>query len=170
MSTRDGPGCWSWTRPGREPSSPTSALTDRRQPPTCTIGVQSWISGLGDRLAEVDIGDERAYVLREDLDELASTPPTRAVRLLPGYDQWVLGPGTADPHVVPPARRTMISRQASLVVAGGMLSGTWAMKGDALAIDWFAEAGEPPRAELAKEVARLGAILARELRLTLASK
>jgi 4-carboxymuconolactone decarboxylase len=32
-------------------------------------------------------------------------------RLLPGYDRWVLGPGTADAHVVPPARRRLVSCQ-----------------------------------------------------------
>jgi hypothetical protein len=133
-------------------------------------GVQSWISGLGGRLAEVEADGERAYVLREDLDELASTRPTSGVRLLPGYDQWVIGPGTADPHVVPPARRTLVSRQTALVVVGGVLSGTWAMQGDAVAIAWFAEAGDPPRAELGKEVARLGGILARGLTLSLASQ
>ena len=58
--------------------------------------IRSWIAGSGDRLVEVAIDGESAYVLREDLDELAATPPTTAVRLLPGYDQWVLGPGTAD--------------------------------------------------------------------------
>ena len=36
--------------------------------------IQSWIAGLGDRLAAVEIDGESAYVLREDLDELAATP------------------------------------------------------------------------------------------------
>jgi hypothetical protein len=114
------------------------------------------------------VDGERAYALREDVEGLASTRPTTEVRLLPGFDQWVLGPGTADRHVVPPARRTLVSRQASLVVAGGIVSGTWAVKGDDVAVAWFAEAGTPPQARLADEVARLGRILARELRLTLA--
>ena len=65
--------------------------------------IRSWMVGLGDRLAEVDINGQSARVLREDLEELAATPATSAVRLLPRYDQWVLGPGTADAHVVPPA-------------------------------------------------------------------
>lgn len=44
-------------------------------------------AGFGDRFAAVDIDGESAYVLREDLEELAATPATTAVRLLPGYDQ-----------------------------------------------------------------------------------
>jgi hypothetical protein len=125
--------------------------------------IRSWLAGLGDRLVEVDVDGEPAYVLREDLADLVATPPTSAVRLLPGYDQWVLGPGTADAHVVPPARRRLVSRQANLVVAGGVVSGTWSLTDDQVVITWFAEAGAPPQDALGDEVARLGPILGRPL-------
>jgi len=123
--------------------------------------IRSWLAALGERLAAVDIDGESTYVLREDLDELAATPATIAVRLLPGHDQWVLGPGTADPHVVPPARRTLVTRQANLVVAGGVVSGTWSLSDDKVVIAWFAEAGPPRPEALAEEVARLTTILRR---------
>ena len=125
--------------------------------------VQSWIAGLGDRLVAVDIDREPAYVLREHLEGLAATPATAAVRLLPGYDQWVLGPGTADVHIVPPAKRTLVSRGANIVVAGGAVSGTWSLTGDQVVVAWFAESGPPAREALAEEVARLAAILGRPL-------
>ncbi len=128
--------------------------------------IQSWIAGFGDRLATVDVDGESAYVLREDLEELAATPATPAVRLLPGYDQWVLGPGTADAHVVPPARRTLVSRQANIVIAGGVVSGTWSLTDDLAVVTWFAEAGPPSREALAAEVARLATILDRPLQST----
>jgi hypothetical protein len=126
--------------------------------------IQAWFAGLEDRLAAVEIEGESAYVLREDLDGLAAATPTGAVRLLPVYDQWVLGPGTADPHVVPPARRQLVSRGANLVVAGGVVSGTWAQAGDEVSVAWFAEAGRAPKAALAEEVERLASILDRPLR------
>jgi hypothetical protein len=126
--------------------------------------ITSWIAAFGDRLAPVDVDGETAYILGEDLDELTATPPTSAVRLLPAYDQWVLGPGTADAHVVPPARRALVSRGASLVVAGGVVSGTWSVSDDRAAVTWFADAGRPPRKALAAEVERLAAILGRPLR------
>ncbi len=128
--------------------------------------IQSWIAGFGDRLAAVDIAGESAYILREDLEHLAATPATTAVRLLPGYDQWVLGPGTADAHVVPPARRTLVSGKANLVIAGGVVSGTWSVAGDQVVVAWFAEAGPPPRDALAEQVARLATILDRPLHST----
>jgi hypothetical protein len=125
--------------------------------------IQSWIASFGDRLAAVDIDGETAYLLREDLEELAATPATTAVRLLPGYDQWVLGPGTADAHVVPPARRTLVSRGANIVVVGGVVSGTWSLTDGQVVAAWFAEAGPPAREALAEEVARLATMLDRDL-------
>lgn len=126
--------------------------------------IRSWMAGFGDRLAVVDVDGASAYILREDLEALSATPATAAVRLLPGYDPWVLGPGTADAHVVPPARRALVSRKANLVISGGVVSGTWSLTGDQAVVAWFAEAGPPPREALAEEVARLSSILDRPLR------
>jgi len=125
--------------------------------------IRSWIADLGDRLAAVDIEGESAYVLREDAADLAKTHPATAVRLLPGHDQWVLGPGTADRHVVPPGRRGPVSRGANIVIAGGVVSGTWSLSDDRVVVAWFAELGTPPRDALAEEVARLATILDRPM-------
>ena len=123
---------------------------------------------LGDRLAEIEVEGQLVYVLAEHLDELAATKPTTAVRLLPGFDQYVLGPGTADGHVVPTARRAAVSRQSGwispVVVAGGVVCGTWELDGDRVRVSWFREAGRPPRTALKAEVARLSSILDRVLR------
>jgi len=127
--------------------------------------LQAWFAGLGARLAAVDVGGEPAFVLSEDLDELVATRPSRTVRLLGGFDQWVLGPGTDDPHVIAPTRRAAVSRQsgwiAPIVVFGGVVAGTWELDGDAVRVAWFGEAGAPPRGGLADEIARVGAILGR---------
>jgi hypothetical protein len=55
---------------------------------------------------------ESAHFLAEDLDELATTRPTSAVRLLPGFDQYLQGPGTADGHFVPATRRARSAESA----------------------------------------------------------
>jgi hypothetical protein len=131
--------------------------------------LRAWFAGLGDRLVEVDVDGERRLVLAEHADELAAARPTDAVRLLPGFDQYVLGPGTADVRVVPAARRAAVSRQAGwispVVVGGGVVSGTWELQGDEIRVAWFTESGPPPRAALDDEVTRLSAILGRDLRL-----
>jgi Winged helix DNA-binding domain len=129
--------------------------------------VRGWMASLGDRLAEVVIEGERLHALGEDLRELAATPPTTAVRLLPAYDQWVLGPGTADSHIVPPGRRTIVSRQAHIIVLGGVVTGTWALTDDQLNVAWFAEAGPVPRHPVGEESERLATILDRPLELAI---
>jgi hypothetical protein len=130
--------------------------------------LRAWFDALGQRLAEVDVDGERAYVLAEHLDELVSARPTAAVRLLPGFDQYVLGPGTADGHVVPTPRRSAVSKQSGWIspvaVARGVVCATWELDGDRVSISWFKEAGRPPRKALEAEVRRLSAILDRELR------
>jgi hypothetical protein len=127
--------------------------------------IHSWIAALSERIAEVEIDGDTAYVLREHLDDVAATHASTSVRLLPGHDQWVLGPGTADAHVVPPARRRLVSQQANLVILGGVVSGTWSLSDDQVVVAWFTEAGSPAREALAEEVARLATILERPLQL-----
>jgi len=125
--------------------------------------VQRWLGALGDRVAEVDVDGEPAVLLQEDVDELAAASPSQSVRLLPRYDQWVLGPGTADAHVVLPERRAAVSRGAAVVVVGGVVHGTWSLDGDDVRVDWFpgrSAAGDA----LVAEVGRLAAILDRPLR------
>ncbi|MEZ0449082.1 winged helix DNA-binding domain-containing protein [Cellulomonas sp. ICMP 17802] len=128
--------------------------------------IRSWIAGLGDRLAPVDVDGEPAHVLREDLDDLQATPPTTTVRLLPRYDQWVLGPGTADQHVVPAAGRAAISRGANPLVVGGVVAGTWSSTGDDLTVDWFPGAPVAEPGALEHELQALSTTLGRDLRRT----
>ena len=129
--------------------------------------VRSWFAHLGDQLAEVDLDGERAYVRAEDVDELAVTEPTSAVRLLGGFDQYVLGPGTDDGRVVSAARRSAVSKQAGwispVVVAGGVVCGTWGVDRSTVRIDWFQENGQPRQRELEAEVERLESILRQPL-------
>lgn len=128
--------------------------------------IQAWIASLDNRLAPVEVDGEHAYILRDHLEELAGTHPNAVVRMLPGYDQWVIGPGTADPHIVPPRRRTLLSRQASFVIVGGIVGATWSLTDDGVAIGWFGEGGSPPREALVEEVARLARILDRPLQMS----
>jgi len=125
-----------------------------------------WLSDLGDdALVEVDVEGDHALAPREHVDELADTRPSSTVRLLPAFDQWVLGPGTADPRVVPPAHRGVVSRGAAVVTVGGTVAGTWALAGEDVRVAWFDDDGGAERDALAVAVARLGSVLGRDLRL-----
>lgn len=131
--------------------------------------LQEWFGAVSARLAEVEVDGTHAYVRAEHIDELAGTPSPASpiVRLLGGFDQWVLGPGTEDGHVLPSARRGAVSRQsgwiAPVVLVDGVVRGTWELTADAVRVDWFAESGEPPEAALHAEGRRLSGILDRDL-------
>jgi hypothetical protein len=129
--------------------------------------LRGWFAALGERLAEVDVEGEAMYVLAEHLDELIAARPSDAVRLLPGFDAWVLGPGTDHTPVLPAHRRGHVSRTAGwiapVVVAGGVVAGTWELEGDVARVEWFPETGELPRAALDEEVGRLSSIVGRPL-------
>ncbi|WP_258723916.1 winged helix DNA-binding domain-containing protein [Cellulomonas sp. NS3] len=123
--------------------------------------VRRWVEACGDRLAAVDVEGEPRWVVRGDLDGLTAAGPSDAVRLLPRYDQWVLGPGTADAHVVPPDLRARVSRGADLVVHGGVVVGTWSVRGGTVGTS--VDPGPVAADELDAEVARLAAVLGRPL-------
>lgn len=113
-----------------------------------------WLGELADRLVTVDVEGTSALVLREDAEALDRARPSSAVRLLPGHDQWVIGPGTKDVHVTPPARRDPITRKANPVVVGGVVCGTWAVRAGELAVTWLDDA-PLPRAAIEAEHQRV---------------
>ena len=128
--------------------------------------IQSWLASLSDRLALMEIEGSEAYVLRENLEQLMSTPKSNAVRLLPAYDQWVMGPGTSDTNIVPPNLRPLISRGANPVIVAGRVLGTWLVAGDAVTIVW-SDQQKAPKEQIAQEVERLSTILDRRFNWTI---
>ena len=130
--------------------------------------ITRWLEGLGDRLVTVTIQGDQAVVLRDDLDELDAARASASVRLLPGRDPWVMGPGTDEARVVPPNRRGPVSRSANLVVARGVVAGIWSIREERLEVSWFAESGRVPRSGLAEETTRLSSFLDRSLELAVA--
>ena len=129
--------------------------------------IEGWLAGLSGRLAEVDVGGRTAYVLDDDLDALCAAEPTHDVRLLPGHDPWVMGPGTKDEGVVPPALRTQVTNGADVVVVGGVVAGTWTVRRDEVHLTWPSSDERPPAAALEAEADRLAVLLGRPLSVVL---
>jgi hypothetical protein len=131
--------------------------------------LRTWFGAVGDRVAAVDVDGEPMMVLAEHVDDLASTKPSATVRLLPGFDQYVLGPGTQDTELIPAGRRAQVSKTAGwiapVVIARGRVAGVWDLDGDAVAVTLFDEAGGVPDTQLRQETARLAAVLGRQLAL-----
>lgn len=123
----------------------------------------AWIADLRDldELEEVTVDGERRLARAVDVEEMAAAGADGnrlAVGLLPGFDPWVLGPGTADETVVPPARRALVSAGRDLVVVDGVVSGTWRRRGTAVTVTWFPESGRPPVDGLRDAVTRLAQV------------
>jgi hypothetical protein len=127
--------------------------------------IDRWWAGLGEQLVAVDVEGAKAYVVRDDVEGLLAAQPSEdTVRYLPGHDQWVMGPGTKDIHVVPAPCREAVTRKANPVVVGGVVSGTWVRRDDELRVSWYADRPAPEGA-LAVEAEGLAGLLGRELRL-----
>jgi hypothetical protein len=117
--------------------------------------LQAWWAQVQDRLAEVDVEGERRWVLADHVAELVDVRPEATVVLLPGKDDWVMGPGTKDAWVVPPEHRTSMTRGAKPVVVDGVVRGTWRVHAGSVEVD----CPDAPSRETAAEVERVGALL-----------
>ncbi|WP_165356773.1 DNA glycosylase AlkZ-like family protein [Nocardioides zhouii] len=113
-----------------------------------------WWADLEADLVEVDVEGDRRWLLAEHADELGAGRPETSVVLLPGKDDWVMGPGTKDTWVVPSRQRTAMTRGANPVLVDGVVRGTWKVHDGAVVLD----AGELPD-EAAAEVERLEGLL-----------
>jgi hypothetical protein len=91
------------------------------------------------------------------------------VRLLPAFDQYILGPGTGDSHVIPPAHRPDVSRTAGwiapVLVVGGRVAGTFETRESTLEITVFEDSSPAPAALLEAETARISNLMGKRLTL-----
>ncbi|HET6317321.1 MAG TPA: crosslink repair DNA glycosylase YcaQ family protein, partial [Chloroflexota bacterium] len=97
---------------------------------------------LGDELTTVDLEGETVTVLASDLADIRSATPQRSVRLLPAFDQYVVGAPRTGSLVLPAQLKLRIYRNQGwftpvLLVDGRML-GVW----------WHARSGRRLRIEI----------------------
>jgi hypothetical protein len=131
--------------------------------------LRHWFQVAADLLVTVDVEGEECLALGAQLEELRSTAPSRAVRLLAGFDQYLLGPGTRDPRIVAPSRRRQVSKAAGwispVVLDGGRVAGVWEIDRETVAVSLFAESDAVDRGALAAEAERIGGCIDRDLEL-----
>lgn len=129
--------------------------------------LRRWFAALGEELSAVDVEGTKLLLPAAHVDELAAQRPSRAVRLVAGFDQYILGPGTGATEIVPKNRRAEVSRTAGrispVVLRAGRVVGTWRIDDDdAVRLDLW----EPVDDDLLEaEVARVSAALGRPLRI-----
>ena len=117
--------------------------------------LRGWFAAQAGDLATVEVEGVRMYVLAEHVDELAATTPDGSVRLLGGFDQYLLGAGTDATCVVPARHRAQVSRAAGwispVVLSGGRVAGVWESKAGVPVVTSFEDLPDAPlRAEIAR--------------------
>jgi hypothetical protein len=110
--------------------------------------LRGWFDELArqDLIVPVRVEGEDLWARAADAESLAAAVPDESTRLLPAFDQYVLGPGTKDEHILDPRRRSEVSRAAGwiapVVVHAGRVVGTWEAAEGAVRVRLFPEA--PP--------------------------
>jgi hypothetical protein len=121
--------------------------------------LRQWFSDMGDRLTEVDVEGRRALMLTERVAELTDITPCEGVRLLGGFDQYILGPGTNDETLLPKQHRAAVSRTSGwispIVLVGGRVAGVWEILDHEVVVSPFPDSGVLPLTELEEEAAHV---------------
>jgi Winged helix DNA-binding domain len=121
--------------------------------------LRTWFADMADELTKVDVEGQEAYIRSEHADELASVKPSRSVRLLGAFDQYVLGPTTRDVQILAPEHRSKVSKAAGwiapIVVVGGRVAGVWELADGAVVLTMFPDARKPSTRSLESEAARV---------------
>jgi len=126
-----------------------------------------WLRELGDELEEVELEDERGWMLAADVAEAGAARPGGVVRLLPAFDQYVVTAPRAAGAVLPAAFRGRVYRPqgwlSPVVAVDGRMVGVWSheRRGDEVVVE--VDAFAPPSAEVRDGVDAEAARLARFL-------
>ena len=87
------------------------------------------VGALGDELVELDTEGHRGWATRAAAEQIAATGPSRVVRLLAGFDPYVVGTLAQLKHLLPVGERAAVSRASGwispVLVDGGRIVGTW---------------------------------------------
>lgn len=100
--------------------------------------LRGWLAGARDDLSEVDVEGKPALIRTEDLDELRNTKPDKQVRLLPGFDQYVIA---VNRSLIPAEHLAKVSRTSGwispVILHCGRIAGVWKLDGGAFEMDAF---------------------------------
>jgi hypothetical protein len=139
------------------------------------VGAKRWIAALGDEAREVEVEGTRAWMLAADARKLRQLAPLqKSVRLLPGFDQYVVVASCHAEHLLPAGLRTRVYRPqgwiSPVLLVNGRMEGTWrhAIKNGRVevVIEPFGRVAAWVRRGAGEEAERLAAFLGGALHLT----
>lgn len=128
---------------------------------------RQWIASLGDEVCRVDRDGAPAWMLADHAREACEAPPLRSVRLLPGFDQYVVAASCHAESLLPGVPRSLVYRPqgwiSPILLVNGRMEGTWRheIKGSRIevVIEPFVKAPVWVRRAAAQEAERLAAFL-----------
>jgi uncharacterized protein YcaQ len=133
------------------------------------------LKALGEEAVEVDVDGTVGWMLRKHAEEAAGEdPPKRVVRLLPGFDMWVIGAARDAAVLLDPAEKKRVYRNqgwiSPVLLVDGRMDGVWKheRKGKRLTvtIEPFGKLPKWARTGAEAEAERLAAFLGGDLELT----
>jgi hypothetical protein len=90
---------------------------------------RQWIASLGDEVCPVDLDGAQAWMLASHAREVRDLPTDRSVRLLPGFDQYVIGASYHAERLLPGDLRSRVYRPqgwiSPVLLVKGRMEGTW---------------------------------------------
>jgi hypothetical protein len=90
---------------------------------------RQWIAALGDGVTQVELAGERAWMLAADAREARDLPSQRSVRLLPAFDQYVIGASRHADLLLPGKLRSRVYRPqgwvSPVLLVNGLMQGVW---------------------------------------------
>jgi hypothetical protein len=134
---------------------------------------RQWIASLGEEVSSVDLDGAQSWMLTAHAREVREVPLNRSVRLLPGFDQYVVGASCHAEHLLPGDLRRRVDRPqgwiSPVLLVNGRMEGTWRheIKGSRVevVIEPFVKLPVWVRRAAGQEAERLAAFLGGTLRL-----
>ena len=131
------------------------------------------LEGLGDEAMELDVEGEHCWMLAAHAGEATATKPANVARLLPGFDQWVIGASRSAPAQLDPEHKKRVYRPqgwiSPVLLVNGRMEGVWRheRKGRRLAVEIEPFGALPAwaRKQAEREAVRLQEFLGGELEL-----
>ncbi len=96
----------------------------------CGTGMaRQWIASLGEEATAVELEGTPAWMLTADLRKMRDLAPARTVRLLPGFDQYVVASSCHTASLLPGDFRAKVFRPqgwiSPVLLVNGRMEGTW---------------------------------------------
>jgi hypothetical protein len=132
-----------------------------------------WIGALGEEVTPVELEGLQAWMLADHAREICELPSSRSARLLPAFDQYVVGASWHASHLLPGDLRSRVYRPqgwiSPVLLINGRMEGIWRheLKGSGIevVIEPFTKNPAWARRAAAQEAERLAAFIGGRLSL-----